>query len=61
MSNNHWDVTPSDMNAIEGSHGEDNQTDKGNDTLLEAISKKRKADGETADVFEKFIESQLIY
>jgi hypothetical protein len=39
MSNNHWDVTPSDTNAIEGSHAEDNRIDKGNDTLLEAILK----------------------
>ncbi|KAJ7681245.1 hypothetical protein B0H14DRAFT_2655407 [Mycena olivaceomarginata] len=59
MSNNHWDVTPSDTNAIEGSHAEDNRIDKGNDTLLEVILKKLKADRETADVFEKLIKSGI--
>ncbi|KAF7371891.1 hypothetical protein MVEN_00046400 [Mycena venus] len=59
MSNNHWDVTPIDTNAIEGSRAEDNRIDKGDDTFLEAILKKRKADAETADVFEKFMESGI--
>jgi hypothetical protein len=37
MSPKFWDLTPSDTNLIEGSHAHDNQVNKTNATLLEAI------------------------
>jgi len=37
MSAKFWDLTPRDTNPIEGSHAQDNQVNKTNRTLLEAI------------------------
>jgi hypothetical protein len=33
----HWDLTPGDTNPIEGSHVQDNQVNRTNLTILEAV------------------------
>jgi hypothetical protein len=37
MSHLHWDLTPGDTNPIEGSHVQDNQVNRTNLTILEAV------------------------
>ncbi|KAJ7938892.1 hypothetical protein B0H13DRAFT_1851066 [Mycena leptocephala] len=48
MSSRFWALTPRDTNPIEGSHAQDNQVNKTNATLLEAILGARQFDSENA-------------
>ncbi|KAJ7829188.1 hypothetical protein B0H14DRAFT_3144055 [Mycena olivaceomarginata] len=60
MSPKFWDLTPSDTNPIEGSHN--NQVNKTNATLLEAILRcysAREFDGENARIIKASLESGI--
>ncbi|KAJ7807056.1 hypothetical protein B0H14DRAFT_2874161 [Mycena olivaceomarginata] len=50
MSNKFWNLTPRDTNPIEGSHAQDNQVNKANRTLLEAILGARQLDSDNARI-----------
>ncbi|KAJ7908033.1 hypothetical protein B0H13DRAFT_1879033 [Mycena leptocephala] len=56
MSNKFWDLTPRDTNPIEGSHAQDNQVNKTNSTLIEAILLARQLDSENARIIKASIE-----
>ncbi|KAJ6454741.1 hypothetical protein C8R47DRAFT_1252140 [Mycena vitilis] len=56
MDNKFWDLTPRDTNPIEGSHAQDNQVNKTNSTLLEALLLARQFDCDNARVIKASIE-----
>ncbi|KAJ7733189.1 hypothetical protein B0H14DRAFT_2639676 [Mycena olivaceomarginata] len=59
MSPKFWHLTPSDTNPIEGSHAHDNQVNKTNATLLEAISSAWEFDGENTRIIKASLESVI--
>ncbi|KAF8146377.1 hypothetical protein K438DRAFT_2093770 [Mycena galopus ATCC 62051] len=59
MSSKFWDLTPRDTNPIEGSHAHNNQVNKTNATLLEAILSARQFDEENAQIIKASLESGI--
>ncbi|KAF8178392.1 hypothetical protein K438DRAFT_1978016 [Mycena galopus ATCC 62051] len=60
MDNRHWDLTPSDTNPIEGSHAQDNQVNRTNRSLLEAVLLAKQLDKETAMVILETLKSGVL-
>ncbi|KAJ7602245.1 hypothetical protein FB45DRAFT_883501 [Roridomyces roridus] len=57
MDNKFWDLTPSDTNALEGSHAGDNRINHTNHALIEAILLARQLDSDNARIIKASVAS----
>ncbi|KAJ7138702.1 hypothetical protein C8R43DRAFT_1131878 [Mycena crocata] len=60
LPKHHWDLTPGDTNPMKGSHAQDNQANKTNRSLIEAILLAREYDKNTARVLSISISSGVL-